>query len=76
MYKCFELEKLNRKEEILELLDYMLKPERTNPFPELTFLIEDRAYHNSSSFLSDWRERLNRKETEHVIDTTSLDFFS
>jgi hypothetical protein len=54
----------------------MLKPERVNPFPELTFLIEDRAYHNSSSFLSEWKDRLTRKETEHVIDTNSLDFFS
>ncbi len=76
MYKCFQLEKLGRKEEILEVLDYMLKPERVNPFPELTFLIEDRAYHNSSSFLSEWKDRLTRKETEHVIDTNSLDFFS
>jgi hypothetical protein len=54
----------------------MVKPERTNPFPHLSFLIEDRAYYNSGNFLNEWRERLNRKQTEYIIDSDSIDFFA
>jgi hypothetical protein len=54
----------------------MINPERTNPFPRLSFLIEDRAYSNSSNFLNEWREKLNKKDTEYIIDSTSIDFFA
>lgn len=76
LYKCFELEKLGRIEELKETLDFMVKPERTNPFPSLSFLIEDRAYYNTSGFLNDWREKLTKRDTEYVIDSSSVDFFS
>jgi hypothetical protein len=76
LYKCFELDKLGRIDELKETLDFMVRPERTNPFPQLSFLIEDRAYYNSGNFLNEWRERLNRKETEYVIDSDSVDFFA
>jgi hypothetical protein len=75
LYKCFDLEKLGRIDELKELLDFMINPERTNPFPRLSFLIEDRAYSNSSNFLNEWREKLNKKDTEYIIDSTSIDFF-
>jgi hypothetical protein len=76
LYKCFDLEKLGRIDELKELLDFMVNPERTNPFPRLSFLIEDRAYSNSSNFLNEWREKLNKKDTEYVIDSSSIDFFA
>jgi hypothetical protein len=76
LYKCLELDKLGRKDEIKEILNFMIKPERTNPFPHHTFLIEDRAYHNTSSFLSDWLSNLDKKDIEYVIDSNSVDFFS
>jgi hypothetical protein len=76
LYKCFELDKLSRIDELKETLEFMVKPERKNPFPQLSFLIEDRAYYDSSNFLNEWKERLSRKETEHVIDSDSVDFFA
>ena len=76
LYKCFDLDRFGRLDELKETLDFMVKPERTNPFPNLSFLIEDRAYYNSSSFLNEWREKLTKKDTEYVIDSSSIDFFA
>ena len=76
LYKCFDLDRFGRLDELKETLDFMVKPERTNPFPNLSFLIEDRAYYNSSSFLNEWIEKLTKKDTEYIIDSSSIDFFA
>jgi hypothetical protein len=76
LYKCFALDGLGRIDELKETLDFMVRPERINPFPRLNFCIEDRAYYDSSDFLNEWREKLTKKNTEYIIDSTSIDFFA
>ena len=76
VYKCFLLEFLGRKDEIIQTLDFMLQKDRVNPFPKHTFLIEDRAYYDSSNFLVEWKERLQRTNKEYIIDNSSVDFFN
>ena len=74
LYYCFFLEKHSRYEDIIVILDKMLKSDRVNPFPNKSFLIEDRAYYNTSNFLSEWKNKLQRKNEEFKIDLTSLRF--
>lgn len=61
MHLCFYLEELNRLEEALDVVNKMLQPERVNPFPRLSFLIEGRAYYNTGDILSELRDRLTKK---------------
>ena len=74
IYVNFILEKLGRFEEILQNIDFMTQPSRTNPFPDSSFLIEDRAYHNTSDFLENYRENIKKKMETPVIDTSSFKF--
>jgi hypothetical protein len=68
------MEKRGRYEEMLSILDKMEEPSRVNPFPERTFLIENRAYYNTSSFMKELRQKVNSKLSEHVVDMTSVKF--
>ncbi len=68
------LENKGRFEEIIPIIDLMEEPSRVNPFPKRTFLIENRAYHNSSNFLKEYRERIEKRLSEHVVDMTSVKF--
>lgn len=68
------LEKNGRYDEIIPILDKMEEPSRVNPFPNRTFLIENRAYHNTGNFLKEFRERITKRMSEHVVDTTSVKF--
>ena len=52
----------------------MLQPERINPFPKLSFLIEDRAYYNTSDFLVEYKERINKKLNDPKINMDSVLF--
>lgn len=70
----FFLEKHGRFEELLKTIEKMLSPERVNPFPNKSFLIEDRAYYNTSNFLIEWKEKITRKTQDFSIDLTSLKF--
>jgi hypothetical protein len=70
----FVMEKRGRYEEMLSILDKMEEPSRVNPFPERTFLIENRAYYNTSSFMKELRQKVNSKLSEHVVDMTSVKF--
>ena len=74
LYQAFHLESLGKFNDCIEVLDIMLKPERKNVFPNYSFLIEDRAYYDTSSFLTEFREKLVKKTTEHTIDSESLSF--
>lgn len=67
-------EKLGRYEDAIKILDIMSQPERTNPFPRRTFLIEDRCYLDTSNFINELRENLLKKTQEHVIDSESFRF--
>jgi hypothetical protein len=51
-----------------------MQPEKVNPFPLRTFLIEDRCYLDSSNFLNEYKERLQSSSTEHIIDMESVKF--
>ena len=74
IYFCFLLEKLGKYQELIETIDKMIQPERKNPFPILSFLIENRAYYDTSNFLVEYRENIIKKMSEHVINTDSVTF--
>jgi hypothetical protein len=68
------LERQKKYTEALVIIDKMIQPDRVNPFPLRTFLIENRCYLDSSNFLNEYKEKLQRSSTEHTIDTTSVKF--
>ena len=68
------LEELKRYDEIITNIDKMIQPDRKNPFPEKSFLIENRAYYDTSNFLIELRERIEKKTNEHSIDLKSVEF--
>ena len=73
-YLCLLLEKQARYEDMLVYLNKMLQEERKNPFPELSFLIERRAYYDSENVLIEWKDRITKRLSEFTIDTTSVEF--
>jgi tetratricopeptide (TPR) repeat protein len=74
LHYLFYLEELNRYEDALRVVDKMLQPERVNPFPNLSFLIEGRAYHNTGNLLVEIKDRILRKINEPMVDMNSVDF--
>lgn len=74
LYLILFLEKQNRLEEIIPYIDKMIQPERVNPFPEYSFLIEDRAYHNTSNFLVETKIRIQKRLSEFSINLDSISF--
>lgn len=68
------LEELKRYDEIITNIEKMIQPERKNPFPDKSFLIENRAYYDTSNFLIELRERIEKKTKEHSIDLKSVEF--
>ena len=70
----FLLEDLNRNEEALDVANKMLQPERINPFPNLSFLIEGRAYHDTGTLLVEIKNRLTKKISEPTVDMNSILF--
>ena len=52
----------------------MLQPERINPYPKLSFLIENRAYYDTSDFLVEYREKIGKKLNEPKINMDSVLF--
>jgi hypothetical protein len=74
MHLCFYFEKLGQYEDALTVVNKMLQPERTNPFPRLSFLIEGRAYHNTGTMLSELKDKFTKKINEPMVDMTSITF--
>jgi len=74
LYLAICLERQKRYEDVLVILDKMMEPERVNPFPLRTFLIEDRCYTDSSNYLNEFKERMTRILNEHTIDLGSIKF--
>jgi len=58
LYLALELEKQKKYIDILPIIEEMCNPEKVNPFPNRTFLIEDRAYMNTSNFLNEYKEKI------------------
>jgi hypothetical protein len=74
MHLCFYFEKLGQYENALSVVNKMLQPERTNPFPRLSFLIEGRAYYNTGNMLFELRDKFMQKLNEPMVDMTSVTF--
>jgi hypothetical protein len=74
LYLCFFLEKENKLEEMIQVINKMLEPQRVNPFPNCSFLIEDRAYYNTSNFLVELKSRIEKKMSEFSINLDSINF--
>jgi hypothetical protein len=72
IYLCIFLENEGRQYDMMQYIDKMLQPERVNPFPNLIFLIENRAYYNTGTFLIELRQRISAKMSEHIIDLDSF----
>ena len=74
LYLIHLLEEQNRLEEAIKLTEIALIPERTNPFPGYCFLIENRAYHDSSTYLIETRDRIKKRIDEPVMSNKSVVF--
>jgi glycosyltransferase involved in cell wall biosynthesis len=74
LYLAFHYESLGKFEDALQVVELMMKPDRKNPFPEKSFLIEDRAYVNTGNFLFEFKNKLTKRNEEHVIDSESFKF--
>ncbi len=68
------LEKIGKYEDAINCINKALQPDRVNPFPNSTFLIDDRAYYNSSDFLIEMKIRLENRIDEPVINMDSIVF--
>jgi len=68
------LERRGDLDKMMELFEYMLTPDRKNPFPKCVFLIEDKAYYDTSNFLIEWKNRIEKDTQEERIDTSSFHF--
>lgn len=67
-------EKLNMHENSLEIIEFMTKSDRKNPFPNLCFLIDDRLYHDTSNFLMELKQNIENKLSKPQINLESLSF--
>ncbi|NBO22403.1 hypothetical protein EBU94_03555 [bacterium] len=75
---CYYIEILERRgiiDEIIPIIDFCLQPERKNPFPQFSaFLIEDKAYYDTSTYLVDFKNRLLQNTEKKIIDSNSFKF--
>ena len=74
LYLALNYENLGMFDECLEEIEFMMRPGRRNVFPRLSFLIEDRAYSDSSDFLRKFKERIEGKKDIVLIDNESFTF--
>lgn len=75
MYYGFYLQKVGRYEECLRIIDKIMEPERTNPFPQMCFLIENRAYMDTGAdFLNEWKAEVTRQLNQPVIKNEGVTF--
>jgi hypothetical protein len=62
-------------EEALEIVNRLINDARPNPFPSYCFLIENRAYTDSSNYLIEYREQLKRRLSEPpVLSNQGVEF--
>jgi hypothetical protein len=64
VYQNIYLEELGKYDKIIENINFMVQPERKNPFPTKSFLIENRAYYDTSNFLYELYDRISKKIIE------------
>jgi tetratricopeptide (TPR) repeat protein len=74
LYQTFILDRMKRSEEVLQLTERALHPDRKNPFPKYCFLIENRAYHDTGDTWREIQDKVKRKIEEPVLSSDSMDF--
>ena len=74
LHLSFLLNEQQRYEELSVVLEFMMQPERVNPFPKYSFLIEGRAYYNTGTLLQELKDNTLRKIEEPIIDMESVKF--
>lgn len=74
LYQTFILNRLGRNQEILELAERALHPDRKNPFPTYCFLIEDRSYYNTGNTWKEIYDNAKKKIEDPVLSSESVDF--
>ena len=75
LYLALHKETQGKFEEALEIVNRLINDARPNPFPSYCFLIENRAYTNSSNYLIEYREQLKRRLSEPpVLSNQGVEF--
>jgi glycosyltransferase involved in cell wall biosynthesis len=74
LYLAFLYKNMKKWDKVIEIVESAMQPERTNPFPDFCFLIEDRAYYNTSNNLKELLDDARRKSNEPVMSSDSIDF--
>lgn len=74
LYMNFHFQQLEKYENALEIIMNLIEEGKPNPFPRMCFLIEDRAYLNTSNFLLEQRDMLIKKINEPVLSSESVEF--
>ena len=74
MYLAFFYDRRMRTEDALGVVETIISENKPNPFPDLCFLIEERAYLNTSNFMIEFKERLTNKLTKPVLSSESVVF--
>lgn len=74
MYLAFYYDNINKLENAIEVITEALTEGRINPFPKSSFLIEGRAYYDTSNFLMEYRDELQKRLNEPIVTMDSIDF--
>jgi len=75
LYLALHKETQGKFEEALEIVNRLINDARPNPFPSYCFLIENRAYTDSSNYLIEYREQLKRRLSEPpVLSNQGVEF--
>jgi glycosyltransferase involved in cell wall biosynthesis len=74
LYLCYYLEEKNKYEDILKIIDIMSHPDKKNPFPNYSYLVEGKCYLDTSNFLMEYKERVENKINSPSINLDSIKF--
>jgi glycosyltransferase involved in cell wall biosynthesis len=74
LYLAFMYRNSKQWNKVLEVAKVAMVPERTNPFPDFCFLIEDRAYYDTSDTWNELVKDATMKSNEPVMSSDSIDF--
>jgi hypothetical protein len=73
-HKALLLRKLGRAEEALKVVDFLLQIERTNPYPDLAFLIDNSIYYDTGVKLFNFKYELETELKTPTINLESVTF--
>ena len=74
MYWAYHLRNKQKYDEALAVIQTLLDRNNPNPFPRRAFLIEDRAYSDTSNEMFEFRDELIRKINEPIISSEGVEF--